>query len=532
MATETFDFVIVGAGSAGCVLANRLTASGDYRVLLLEAGPWDRNPWIHVPIGYAKTMFHQRLNWGYHTEPVSGLAGRRIYWPRGRVVGGSSSINGLIYVRGQPQDYDDWAHQGNEGWSWRELEPYFTKLENYHGAPNPTRGTAGPLHIHPIEPTALCDAFINAAVQTGIPANPDYNAQDQEGAGYFQITAHRGLRCSAATAYLKPAKGRSNLAVRTNAQAARIAFSGRRATGVVYQQHGQQTQVAARHGVILAAGAINSPQLLQLSGIGPATLLHQHDIAMVEDLPGVGANLQDHLQIRLTYRANQPLTTNDRLRSPWGMMRMGLDFLLRRAGPIAVGINHAYIFARADPGTTRPDIQFHFGTISSEVPGGAVHPFSGFTSSVCQLRPTSRGSITIASTDPTTPPKIDPNYLATEADRRVMLEGVQLARKIAAAPALASLIETEIAPGSVAETDDELLGFIKEHATTIFHPAGTCKMGVDRLAVVDERLRVRNVSGLRVVDASVMPSVVSGNTNGPVIMIAEKASDMILEDLR
>ena len=532
MTSESFDFVIVGAGSAGCVLANRLSASGAYRVLLLEAGPWDRNPWVHVPIGYAKTMFHPRLNWGYYTEPESGLAGRRIYWPRGRVMGGSSSINGLLYVRGQPDDYDDWATGGNNGWAWSDVEPYFRKLENYHAAPDQIRGQHGPLHIQPIAPSQLCDAFIGAAVQSGIPANPDYNGRSQEGAGYFQITTHRGLRCSAAAAYIRPAKARANLEVRTDAHTLRVLSSDGRATGVCYERAGKVVEVSARKEVILAAGAINSPQILQLSGIGPGALLQQYGIPVVRDLPGVGANLQDHLQIRLTYKASQPVTTNDYLRSPIGKIRMGLQFLLRQAGPIAVGINQAYIFTRADKNATRPDIQFHFGTISSEVPGGPVHDFSGFTSSVCQLRPLSRGTVEIASADPKAAAKMRPNYLENEYDRYVMIEGVKVARKVASAPALAAFIESELVPGPAVGTDAELLDYIRKSATTIFHPSGTCKMGGDDMAVVDARLQVRGVSNLRVVDASVMPSLVSGNTNGPVIMIAEKASDMILEDAR
>ena len=529
---ETFDYVIVGAGSAGCVLANRLSSGGTYRVLLLEAGPWDRNPWVHVPIGYAKTMFHPVLNWGFYTEPEPNMAGRKIYWPRGRVVGGSSSINGLLYVRGQPQDYDDWANAGNSGWSWTSVEPYFRKLENYHAAPDQFRGQYGPLHIQPIAPSPLCDAFIEAAVETGIPANPDYNGRAQEGAGYFQITTHRGLRCSSAAAYLKPAKGRDNLEIRTNARTLKVLLSDGRATGVAYEREGRTVQALARKEVILAAGALNSPQLLQLSGIGPGALLQRHGIAVALDLPGVGANLQDHLQIRLTYKASRPVTTNDLLRSPIGKLRMGLQFLLRQAGPIAVGINQAYIFTRADRDATRPDIQFHFGTISSDVPGGPVHPFSGFTSSVCQLRPLSRGTVELASPDPQAAPKMQPNYLADPYDRFIMVEGIKVARKVAAAPALARFIESEIAPGSATRTDDDLLDYVRRSGTTIFHPSGTCKMGIDDMAVLDARLRVRGVAGLRVVDASVMPTLVSGNTNGPVIMIAEKASDMILEDAR
>ena len=531
-ATETYDFVIVGAGSAGCVLADRLSEDGRHRVLLLEAGPWDRSLWVHIPIGYAKTMFHTRLNWGFYTDPVPGLEQRPVYWPRGKVIGGSSSINGLIYVRGQPEDFDEWAALGNVGWSWSDVLPYFTKLENYHGAPSPTRGIHGPLHVTPIPASVLCDAFIDAAESVGIARNPDYNAERQEGAGYFQITAHRGLRCSAASAYLKHARRRANLVVHTNAYALRLSHSGRRVLGVVYRRGEEVLQVNAKREVLLAAGAINTPQILQLSGIGPGDLLQRHGIPVVADLPGVGANLQDHLQIRITYKASQPVTTNDYLRTPLGMMRMGLQYVLRQTGPIALGINHAYIFARSDNTVSRPDIQFHFGTISSDVPGGAVHDFSGFTSSVCQLRPSSRGAVTISSADPMVYPSIQPNYLETSEDREAMLRGFNLARRVAQAPPLARYIATELAPGPQADTDERVLAFIREKATTIFHPVGTCKMGVDEAAVVDPRLRVRGIEGLRVVDASVMPSIISGNTNGPVIMIAEKAADMILEDAR
>ncbi len=529
---EVYDFIIVGAGSAGCVLANRLSASGEYRVLLLEAGPWDRSPWIHLPIGYAKTMFHKRLNWGFYTDPVPGLANRPNYWPRGKVIGGSSSINGLLFIRGQPQDYDDWAASGNNGWSWRDVLPYFTRLENYHGPESPTRGTDGPLHITPIAPTPLCDAFIAAAAHCDIPANPDCNSGDQEGAGYFQITTRRGLRCSSASAYLKRAKHRRNLTVKTEACTLRVLINGRRGCGVVYRHHDRTLEAKATREVILAAGAINSPQLLQLSGIGPGSLLQQYDIPVVADLPGVGSNLQDHLQVRLTYKANRPLTTNDLIRSPMGMIHMGMQYLLHQSGPIASGINHAYIFARTRAEVDRPDIQFHFGTISSDVPGGPVHPFSGFTSSVCQLRPSSSGHVLINSPDPFAHPSIQPCYLDTTEDRQVMLDGFKLARRVAAAPPLAQLIDAEVAPGPAADTDDHMLEYIRDKATTIFHPSGTCKMGVDDAAVVDARLRVRGVEGLRVVDASIMPTIVSGNTNGPVIMIAEKAADLILEDQR
>jgi choline dehydrogenase len=529
----TYDFVIVGAGSAGCVLAHRLTQSGRFTVLLLEAGPPDRSPWIHIPIGYAKTMFHPVYNWRFYTEPEPGMHGRRIYWPRGRVLGGCSSINGLIYIRGQPEDYDRWAALGNRGWSWREVLPYFIRSEANERGPSPYHGAQGPQACSDIrERHELMEAIIRGALELGVPPNDDFNGARQEGVGYYQLFTRNGWRCSSATAYLRPAMKRRNLRVETGALATGVFFEGRRAAGVRYEQRGVRREARAAREVLVCAGAVQSPQLLQLSGIGPASLLQAHGIEVIEDLPGVGANLQDHLQLRLIYRVSRPITTNDELRSLLGRVRIGLRWLLRRAGPLAVGINQVGLFTRVLPESRTPDVQFHFAALSADVAGGELHPWSGCTFSVCQLRPESRGTIAIRSRDPFEPPAVRPNYLSSELDCRCAVEGAKLARRLAATRALAPYIAGEWRPGPSARSDAELLEFAREHGATIFHPAGTCKMGSDRMAVVDERLRVRGVAALRVVDCSIMPTLVSGNTHAPVLMIAEKAADMITEDAR
>ncbi|WP_439888882.1 GMC family oxidoreductase [Pseudomonas sp. MBLB4123] len=529
--SRAYDFVVVGAGSAGCVLANRLSENGRYSVCLLEAGPADRYPWIHIPIGYAKTMFHPVYNWGFYTDPDPGMNGRRIYWPRGRVFGGCSSINGLIYIRGQREDYDAWARAGNQGWSWDEVLPYFRRAECNDLGPGPTRGTDGPLSASSIKARhPLTESFIAAANELGIPRTEDFNGGDQEGVGYYQLTTRNGLRCSTAVAYLRPAKRRANLTIEALAHAEKVLFEGKRAVGVRYRQNGQSLTVRARREVILSAGALQSPQLLQLSGVGPAELLAQFGIAPVQVLPGVGENLQDHLQIRLIYECSQPITTNDDLRSPWRKLRMGLQWLLTRSGPLAIGINQGGLFTRALAQSRTPDIQYHFGTLSADSAGGSVHPFSGFTLSVCQLRPESRGHVRITSTDPLQPPSMQPNYLSTELDRQTVIAAVRLTRRLAETGPLKRLIRREYRPGSEQQSDAQILEFCRQYGATIFHPSGTCKMGNDPLAVVDARLRVHGLQGLRVVDCSIMPTLVSGNTNVPVVMIAEKASAMILED--
>lgn len=532
--SDAVDYIVVGAGSAGCVLANRLSANGQHSVCLLEAGPPDRSPWIHIPIGYGKTMFHKVLNWGYYTEPDPNMLDRRIYWPRGRTLGGSSAINGLIYIRGQRQDYDAWAAAGNPGWSWEECLPYFRKLENNDLGPGATRGTEGPLNATSIKtPHPLVEGLIGAAGALGLPHVRDFNTGDQEGVGYYQLTTRNGRRCSTAVAYLRPARGRANLRVETGAHAMAILFEGSRACGVRYRQDGQVRTLRARREVILCAGALQSPQLLQLSGVGPAALLRRFGIGVVRDLPGVGENLQDHLQIRLIYETRQPITTNDQLRTLHGRAAMGLQWLLFRGGPLAVGINQGGLFCRVDPASATPDTQFHFATLSADMAGGKVHPFSGCTYSVCQLRPSSRGTVRLRSADPFEAPAMQPNYLSTELDRRMTVAAVKYARRLAATEPLAGLMKREFRPGAEVQSDDEILHFCREYGATIFHPSGTAKMGPreDPMAVVDERLRVHGVSGLRVVDCSIMPTLVSGNTNVPVVMLAERAADFILQDL-
>ncbi|MGA7781884.1 MAG: choline dehydrogenase [Paraburkholderia sp.] len=532
--TRSFDYVVVGAGSAGCVMANRLSEGGRYSVCLLEAGPADRYVWIHIPIGYGKTMFHKVYNWGFYTDPDPNMHDRRLYWPRGRTLGGSSSINGLIYVRGQRQDYDHWASLGNRGWSWSECLPYFKRLEHNELGASATRGVDGPLWASTIkQPHELVDAFIAASNQLGVATVDDFNTGDQEGVGYYQLTTHRGLRCSTAVAYLKPARQRSNLHVETDAMATRILFDGTRATGIRYMQRGEVHEVRAHREVILTAGALQSPQLLQVSGVGPASLLREFGIPVVADRAGVGENLQDHLQVRLIYEVTKPITTNDQLHSLMGRAKMGLQWALFRDGPLAVGINQGGMFCRALPDEAEtPDIQFHFSTLSADSAGGDVHAFPGCTYSVCQLRPESRGVLRIRSADMREAPSIQPNYLATELDRRTTVAGVRFARRVAATQPMASLMKREVRPGADAQTDDELLEFCREYGQTIFHPSGTAKMGVasDPLAVVDERLRVYGTRGLRVVDCSIMPTLVSGNTNVPIVMVAEKAAAMILDD--
>ena len=522
------DYIIIGAGSAGCVLANRLTEDGRRRVLLLEAGPENRSAWIHIPIGYGKTMFHPVYNWGFYTDPEPQMKDRRMYWPRGRGLGGSSSINGLIYVRGQPQDYDHWAALGNTGWGWKDVLPHFIRSEHNSRGASDYHGSSGPQWCSDIAPRhELMEAIIRAGGELGVPRNDDFNGARQEGVGYYQLFTRHGWRCSTATGYLRPARKRPNLEVRTNAQATRVLFDGTRAIGVEYRRGGRTEEARASREVILAAGALQSPQLLQLSGIGPAALLREFDIPVIADIPGVGENLQDHLQVRLIYKVSKPITTNDQLRSIFGKMRIGLEWLFFRTGPLAVGINQGGLFTRLMPDAATPDIQFHFATLSADVAGGAPHPWSGCTFSVCQLRPESRGTVRITSRDPLAAPSMQPRYLSRELDRRYAVEALKYARRLAAAPALRPYLAEEYRPGAAVKTDDELLDFARQHAQTIFHPSGTCKMGDDPMAVVDSQLKVRGVGGLRVVDASIMPTLVSGNTNAPVVMIAEKAAAMI-----
>ena len=530
--SEETDFIVVGAGSAGCVLVNRLSENGRHKVTLLEAGPPDRNPWIHLPIGYGKTMWDKRVNWAFYTEPDPNMNGRKIYWPRGKVLGGSSSINGLIAIRGQSQDYDHWQQQGCTGWGWRDVLPYFRKLEtNAAHADSQLHGAHGPVTVSAIgQKHELIEAVIGAAKALGVPETDDFNGASQEGVGYYQLTTRNGLRMSSAKAYLKPARKRANLRIVTEAHATRVVFEGKRAVGVKYRQHGQDRELRARRGVILAAGALQSPQLLMLSGIGPAAHLREHGITMLLDRDAVGGNLQDHLQFRLIYKCAKPITTNDELNSLWGRLRIGAQWLFARSGPLAIGINQGGLFTTVLKDSTSPDIQFHIATLSADMAGAKPHPFSGFTLSVCQLRPSSRGRVKLGSADPLAPPLMFANYLDTDLDRRCTVAGIAFARTLARTAPLRDYVTAEVLPSPAATTDADLLDFARNNGATIFHPSGTCRMGMDAEAVVDPRLRVRGAAGLWVVDCSVMPTLVSGNTNLPAIMIAEKAADMIQAD--
>ncbi|OLB70287.1 MAG: choline dehydrogenase [Alphaproteobacteria bacterium 13_2_20CM_2_64_7] len=531
MYADFFDYIVVGAGSAGCVLANRLTASGRHRVLLLEAGGHDRNIWIHVPLGYGKLFTNPKVNWLYTSEPEAELNNRRIIQPRGKVLGGSSSINGLLYIRGQPADFDHWRQLGNSGWSFDDVLPYFRRAEDQQRGEDALHGMGGPLAVSDVcEPHPLCEAFIAAAQQAGFPRNDDFNGPTQEGAGYFQLTARRGRRCSTAVGYLRPARRRPNLTIVSNALAGRILFSGRRAVGVEYR-HGETTRVAhANAEVILAGGTFNSPQLLQLSGLGPAPLLQSLGINVIADMPGVGADLQDHLQVRMQYRCTERITMNDVIHSWRHRAGAGLRYALFRKGLLAIGAGYAGGFFRTSPMAATPDVQVHFIIFSAEAAGAALHPFPGFIASVCQLRPESRGFVRIKSADPRQPPAIQPRYLSSPVDRNTVVAGMKLLRRIMCQPTMRRYIAEERAPDPRCTSDAELLEFARATGTTVFHPTSTCRMGRDPTAVVDDRLHVHGIERLRVVDGSVMPTVVSGNTNAAIVMIAEKGADMILQD--
>ncbi len=527
------DFIIVGAGSAGCVLANRLSASGQYRVLLLEAGPRDRNPWIHIPVGYGKLFKDASVNWLYQTAPEPELGGRRIGQPRGKVLGGSSSINGLIYIRGQAEDYDHWRQLGNAGWSYDDVLPLFRRAEDQERGADDWHGTGGPLAVSDArDKNPLVDAFIESCATEGLAPNPDFNGARQEGAGYFQTTSRRGVRVSAAKAYLKPARRRANLQIETGAQAARILFDGQRATGIAYRQNGTDREATARVEVILCGGAINSPQLLELSGIGDGERLRGLGIAPRVHAPRVGENLQDHFQSRLVMRARRPVTLNDAYHNPLRRIGMGVDFLMRGRGYLTVSAGIAAAFFRTREELATPDIQVHFVPFSTDSMGDVLHPYSGFTASVCQLRPESRGHVHALSPDPFTAPEIRANYLSAEEDRRTVVAGLHQLRRYLAADPLRAMWDTETIPGPEVASDEDLLDYARSFGTTIYHPTCTCAMGPRDDDVVTSQLKVRGVEGLRVIDGSIMPTLVSGNTNGPVIMIGEKGADMILADAR
>jgi choline dehydrogenase-like flavoprotein len=533
MDEQSFDYIIVGAGSAGCVLAHRLTESGRHRVLLLEAGGRDRNPWIHIPLGYGKLFTDPKVNWLYQSEPEPELNGRRIIQPRGKVLGGSSSINGLLYVRGQREDFDHWRQLGNAGWSFEDVLPYFRRSEHQERGADDLHGSGGLLCVSDVsEPHPLCEAFIEASQQAGFPRNDDFNGPEQEGAGYFQLTARNGRRSSTATGFLKQARRRDNLKIESGALTTRILFDGRRATGVEYRVGSETHRAQAGGEVILSAGAINSPQLLQLSGVGPAPLLRSHGVGVVMDHPGVGSDLQDHFQVRFQYRCTEPITMNDIINSRRQSLAAGLRYILFRKGLLTIGAGYAGGFFRTSPAVATPDVQAHFIIFSAEKIGARLHPFPGFIASVCQLRPESRGFVHIKSADPAVAPAIQPRYISTQGDRDTMIAGSRLMRNIMGQPAMRRYIAEERLPSPACTSDDDFLAYMRETGTTIFHPTSTCRMGGDPRAVVDERLRVRGLRNLRVIDGAIMPTVVSGNTNAAIVMIGEKGADMILQDAK
>ncbi len=533
IAAGGYDYVIVGAGSAGCVLANRLSADPSVTVALLEAGGRDTNPWIHIPAGYYRNILNPDITWQFGSGPEPHLGGRTINWPRGRVLGGTSAINGLLYVRGQSHDFDVWRQLGNAGWSFADVLHYFKRAEGQERGADALHGGDGPLGVSDLHiSNPVCEAFIASCRAEGIPLTRDFNGPTQEGVGYYQVTNRRGRRSTTAVAYLHPVKSRANLQVITNAEARGIMLDGSRATGVRVRHGGIEQIVTARREVILSAGAIGSPQLLQVSGIGPVDVLKAAGVAVRHDLPGVGENLQDHYQARLVYEVNARGSLNEVWHSPWLQVKSGLEWVFRRQGMLTFGAGVVGVFTKSAAGVDIPDIQFHFIPLSGEGPGKGLHRFPGVIVSVCQLRPESRGHLRITSPDAAAKPAIVSNYLAAEVDRRILLDAIKLARRIVARPPFAEAIVREHAPGAQHKTDEQLMTFARDLGTTIFHPCGTAKMGRDKMAVVDERLRVHGLTGLRVADASIMPTMTSGNTNAPTIMIGEKAADMILQDAR
>jgi choline dehydrogenase len=533
-----YDYIIVGAGTAGCVVANRLTAGGAHRVLLLEAGGADRSPWITVPIGYGRTFNDPRYNWMYEAEPDPALDNRRGFWPRGKVLGGSGSINAMVYVRGQPGDFDDWRDAGNPDWSYQEVLPYFIKLEDHCWGASEFHGAGGPMYVSDVSSSVhpLCRNFLGACAALDIPETRDFNGAQSEGAGLWQVTIRNGVRVSTARGYLRPAMRRVNLAVQLHALATRVLFSGARASGVEYERDGRREQAHARREVLLCGGAINSPQLLELSGIGDGRLLQRLGIPVVADAPAVGAGLQDHVCVSYFYRSRVP-SLNEELAPLLGKVKAAVRYALTRRGPLAMSVNQAGAFLRSRPQLTRPNLHIYFNPASYSTTTGPRRrlmnpdPWPGFLMSFNTCRPTSRGSVHIRSADPHVSPAIVPNSLSTPEDVQDVFEGAALVRRIAAASPLAEVTESEREPGPAVRSESEVLADFRRRAGSVFHASCTCAMGADaRTAVLDARLRVRGVAGLRVIDASAFPNVTSGNTNTPTIMLAEKAADLVLQD--
>ena len=528
----SYNYIIVGAGTAGCVIANRLSADPNVSVLLIEAGGKDDYIWTKIPVGYLYCIGNPKVDWGFKTEPESGLNGRAIDYPRGKVLGGCSSINGMIYMRGQARDYDHWAQLGNPGWGWDEVLPYFLKSEdNLALEPSNLHARGGEWRIEkPRISWEILDAFMDAAVEAGLPRVNDFNTGNNEGVGYFHVNQKRGWRWNTSRGFLKPVRNRPNLRVVTSAHTKRVKIEDGKATGIVFDLGGIEQVASALSEVILAAGAVASPTILQLSGIGPGEALREHGIAVQHELPGVGGNLQDHLQIRCAYRVEGVETLNERASSLIGKMGIGLEYLLFQRGPMTMAPSQLGAFAKSDPSYDTPNIQYHVQPLTLDKFGEPLHIFPAFTASVCNLRPESRGTIRLKSSDPYDPPAIRPNYLSAERDKQVAAQAVRFTRDIVNQPALAKYNPQEFKPGLELETQEDLVKAAGDISSTIFHPIGTCKMGDDPMAVVDGRLRVHGLRGLRVVDASVMPSITSGNTNSPTLMIAEKASEMIKAD--